>query len=122
MRHRKRSSRGIVLLDLAVVAALLVLVVFIQVAVYHRNAEIRREQDSRKRMKWIAKAQELYFTENARYASRFRQLTPYVRDVDTFVCPVTGELFSLWIDDLGRYQLESPAGHGSILSGEPDWE
>ncbi|MFH1681456.1 MAG: hypothetical protein ABIH26_12560 [Candidatus Eisenbacteria bacterium] len=119
---RRRNACGFMMLDLAVVAILLLLVVLIQIAIYYRDAEIREVDLSHKRMKWIAKAEELYFSQNARYTDRFRDLASYVRDVETFVCPVTGELFTLWIDDLGRYMLESPAGHGTMLSGEPDWE
>ena len=109
------------LLDLAVIAALILLVVMIQISIVHRNHVFKEEKQSRKQMKWIAKAQELYYAEHGQYTVRFRDLSVYLRNVETFVCPTSGELYRLEIDDVGRYTLESPAGHGSILSGDPDW-
>ncbi len=118
-----RSKRsGFILLDLAVAAVLLLLVFLIQFSIMHRNQVFKEEKASRKNMKWIARAEELYFNKNGQYTERFRELRPFVRDVHVFVCPTSGDLYRLWIDELGRYEVESPAGHGSILSGDPDWE
>lgn len=118
--RNKRS--GFILLDLAVAAVLLILVLLIQFSIMHRNSVFKEEKTGRKNMKWIARAEELYFNKNGQYTERFRELRPFVRDVNVFVCPTSGDLYRLWIDDLGRYEVESPAGHGSILSGDPDWE
>ncbi|MFH1278691.1 MAG: type II secretion system protein [Candidatus Eisenbacteria bacterium] len=118
---RSRRS-GFILLDLAVVLMIIVLLGLIQLSIMYRNQAIKEEQTSRKYMKWIAKAQELYYGKNGQYTERFRDLAPYVRNVDVFVDPGSGDLFRLWIDEVGRYQVESPGGYGSIVGGEPDWE
>jgi len=117
-----RKNSGFMLLDLAVVVVVAVLVLLIQLSIMHRNEINNEEKLSRKQMKYIAKAQELYYAEHGQYTERFRDLAQYVRNVDIFVDPTSQDLYRLWIDDVGRYQLESPAGHGVIVSGEPDWE
>lgn len=120
---RPKSKRaGFILLDLAVVVVFVVLLGLIQLSIMHRNQAIKEEQTSRKYMKWIAKAQELHYGKNGQYTERYRDLAPYVRNVEVFIDPGSGDLFRLWIDDVGRYQLESPGGYGSIISGDPDWE
>lgn len=117
-----RKNKGFILLDLAVVFVILLLLLLIQLSIRHRNEAFKEELTSRKYMKWIAKAQELYMAQHGQYTDHFRDLAPYVRNPEIFVDPSSGDLFRLYIDDLGRYQLESPAGYGSIVSGEPDWE
>jgi len=120
MKNRLRRN-GFILLDLAVVIAVLFLVFLIQVSMSHRNKVIKEQKEARQQMKWIAQAEELYYHDHGRYTDRFDRLAYYLREKDTFVCPTTRELYRLWVDDVGRYTLESPAGHGSILSGDPDW-
>lgn len=109
------------LLDLAVVLAILLLIFLIQISIVHRNRVFKEQKQARQQMKWIAQAEELYYHDNGRYTDRLDKLSFYVRDKNTFVCPTTRELYRLWMDDVGRYTLESPGGHGSILSGDPDW-
>jgi hypothetical protein len=120
---RRADRRGIMLLDIAVVLAALLLVAMLQITIMHRNAVAAEQDTCRKQMKWIAKAQENYYAGHAQYASTFRELAPFFQNLESFVCPTSHEIYSLYIDDVGRYQLDCQfAGHGGIVSGDPDWE
>ncbi len=120
---KRGNTRGLILLDFAVILMVMVLVLMLQLSINHRNGVNRREAACQKQMKWIAKAQEGFYTEHAQYADRFRKLAPQFRNLSTFVCPTSQEIYSLWVDEVGRYTVECQfAGHGAIVSGDPTWE
>ncbi len=119
---RNRQS-GFVMLDLAAFLMALVLVGFLQFSISERAQEQRYEDEARKRLKFIAKAQEGFFAAQGRYSSSFRELSPYFASTESFLDPSNGEIFNLYIDEVGRYVIEADvSGLGRIVSGDPDWE
>lgn len=120
---KKADRTGFMLLDLAVILVALLLIAMLQLTIMHRNAVFEEEATCRKHLKWIAKAQENYYTGHAMYAPSFRELASYFNDLESFLCPTSGEVYYMFIDDVGRYQVDCQfAGHGGIVSGDPDWE
>ncbi len=120
---KKPGRTGFLMLDAAVVLAALLLIALLQMSIMHRDAVAGRESTCRKQLKWIAQAQENYYTTNAEYASTFRAVASYFSDKTSFVCPTSDEVYSLYIDEVGRYAVDCQfAGHGGIVSGDPDWE
>ncbi len=121
--RRRDGERSIMLLDVAVVVSALILVALLQLSIMHRNAVFAQEETCRKQLKWIARAEERYYASHAEYADTFRKLAPFFSDLNSFLCPTSHEVYSLGIDEVGRYMVECQfAGHGAILSGDPDWE
>ena len=111
------------LLDIAVVFAVLLLILGLQISIMHRSGVEHRETDCRKQMKWIARAEERFYAREAMYAGTLRELAPSFGNLQSFVCPTSHEIYSLYIDEVGRYMVECQyAGHGAIISGDPDWE
>jgi type II secretory pathway pseudopilin PulG len=121
-KHRRPDS-GFILLDLAALVMVLVLVAILQFAINQRDQERREEEETHRRLKFIAKAQEAYFAQEGRYASSFRELAPLLSSTENFLDPSNGEIFNLYIDEVGRYVIEADvSGLGRIVSGDPDWE
>ncbi len=120
---KKGDRRAFMLLDLAVILTALLMIAMLQLTIMHRNAVFAEEANCRKQLKWIAKAQENYYTGHAMYAPTFRDMASYFNDLESFLCPTSREIYSMVIDDVGRYQVDCQfAGHGGIVSGDPDWE
>lgn len=111
------------MLDLAAFLMALVLIGFLQFSISERAGEQRVEEEARKRLKFIAKAQEAFFAAEGRYAGTFRELAGSFSSTESFLDPSNGEIFNLYIDEVGRYVIEADvSGLGRIVSGDPDWE
>jgi hypothetical protein len=119
----KREDGKYPVLDLAVMALAVFLVVFLLVTMGIRTHADQLESECQARLLALATAQQLHLVKYTRFTADLEDLRPFLepgRERMPMVCPLSGRPFEARVQG-DRYKIIAPGTNFTIETGDPSW-